>query len=543
MVQDPAEIFNSIYYPKIVTGSNAVQPVPPYYFGEYTGLQQSIIDVLGSTSPTLTVNGNPVSGITYTRPITYHFVYTPIPPNTSSFPFSSGNVGPPIILQTDTLTIPDSQTIAVGSDTWTRVAVLDGGIGAGGNNVLVALRKIAQGQDLAARQSFSGFVNGLGGGYNGYSETVGANTVYRLTTTGVTAGGGSADDAAALATPAGQSFLSAFLQSLGLSSAEVSTLLANQTSTDRSQLGDLQALAGGFDPAATNYQIVSELFLNSFKEFLRTFDFDGLLSGPVTATTGQEDDLFAAGYIRFLTIANSLGSAGGQTIGTGTVRTDTTNNNSQTTWANGFNPNSYLEIYRSFSNNQSATITDPNFQALLGKYYKDMVAENGYFLPSQFLEGWVQRVQLLRSVTQVGIANPLAGNSSEKLDVILTILKLLTDMIDTLQKAASSQFARLKFYANYQQAYTNLIEKIPIMTKEKFGGGDDNAKKDSRDYAQTANNNYTQILQAYRQAISDEAKSFQTTANNSNESVNQQASLIEAILQQLSTILQSVFQK
>jgi hypothetical protein len=536
MAQDPSEIFSSIYYPDPTTSPNAV---PPYFFGEATGLQQSLIDALAASTPTLTFNGNPVPGIFFTQPVTFHYEYAPIAPNTGAYPANPG----PQTVTTDTLSVPGAVVVNVGTNSWTRTTVLDGGIGTGVNSILTALRKIAQGGDLAARESFAGFINGLGGGFNGFSEVVGANTVYHFNLTGVTDSVNVADDAAALATPTGQSWLSAFLQTLGLSTSEISTLLANQTSTDRSQLGDLQALVGGFDASATNYQIVSELFLNSFKEFLRTYDFDGLLSGPISATTGNEDDQFTAGYLRFLTIANSLGTTSGQNIGTGTVRTDTTDNNSQTTWASGFNPNSYLEIYRTFSNNQSAAITDPNFQALLGKYYKDMVADNGYFLPSQFLEGWIQRVQLLRSVTQVGIANPLAGNSSEKLDVIFTILKLLTDMIDTLQKAASAQFARLKFYANYQQAYTNLIEKIPIMTKEKFGGGDDNARKDSRDHAQTANNNYTQILQAYRQAISDEAKSFQTTANNSNESVNQQASLIEAILQELSTILQSVFQK
>lgn len=141
------------------------------------------------------------------------------------------------------------------------------------------------------------------------------------------------------------------------------------------------------------------------------------------------------------------------------------------------------------------------------------------------------------------------------------IFNLLVLMIDALQKAAAAQANRLNFLAAWQKAYTDEMNQIHAFVMNngdggadtdfrRIGGGDfssppvsdsgENATKIRGDL-NTFNTNLTQLMQGNRQVIADDAKALQTSVNQTNDAVQQQTDMATAILQQLSTILSSLY--
>ena len=106
---------------------------------------------------------------------------------------------------------------------------------------------------------------------------------------------------------------------------------------------------------------------------------------------------------------------------------------------------------------------------------------------------------------------------------------------------------------------TNNIVRVPYTNDVNFGNtplginvgpladrddyisdsGEDATK--ARSDMNTLNTNLTQRMQGSRQVVSDDAKALQTSVNQTNDAVQQQTDMATSILQQLSTILTSIF--
>ena len=134
------------------------------------------------------------------------------------------------------------------------------------------------------------------------------------------------------------------------------------------------------------------------------------------------------------------------------------------------------------------------------------------------------------------------------------------EMIDTLQKVSASQAERLTFLSRWQEAYTRQLTDIPTFTVGDGSAIDGGLLKtgevlppntmkdqlsDKEAKARTAVNQKMSALQeksrARRGQISDYAKAMQSNLNQSQDNANQQTDIATAIIQQLSTILASIF--
>ena len=133
------------------------------------------------------------------------------------------------------------------------------------------------------------------------------------------------------------------------------------------------------------------------------------------------------------------------------------------------------------------------------------------------------------------------------------IFGLLVLMVDTLQKAAAAQANRLNFLSQWQKAYTDEMNQIHAFVQGNSDGeadadqgkivldsNDDNSTKIRGDL-NTLNTNLTQQMQGNRQVVADDAQALQSSVNQTNDAVQSQTDMATSILQQLSTILSSLY--
>jgi len=121
--------------------------------------------------------------------------------------------------------------------------------------------------------------------------------------------------------------------------------------------------------------------------------------------------------------------------------------------------------------------------------------------------------------------------------VMNSLFTKLTRMVVSLQQAATAQSARLTLYANWQVLYGNILKQVPTFTP----GGTYLLNTTGVGQANTANSSFITVIQANQQLVANLAKSLQSNVNQTNDQSNSQSSLATAILQQLSTMLSSIF--
>jgi hypothetical protein len=185
------------------------------------------------------------------------------------------------------------------------------------------------------------------------------------------------------------------------------------------------------------------------------------------------------------------------------------------------------------------------FEEVLREFYNDTVASERFFLPSHHLGGWMEKVQQ-RQAVESGTELTIAGTNSGKTIIIMQLLALLVQVIDTLQNVAAAQGERLQFYAGIQRAYTDLIAQVPTLdgqTLDDIGriSDDDKRNRVVAGHFQASAQAVTETLRQYRSIAGDEANQHQTSVNQSNEIVQQQTQLGTTLLQQLSSILTNMF--
>jgi hypothetical protein len=148
------------------------------------------------------------------------------------------------------------------------------------------------------------------------------------------------------------------------------------------------------------------------------------------------------------------------------------------------------------------------------------------------------------------------GNYGNPL-ILNKVFELLVLMIGQLQKTAAAQANRLNILSDWQMAYTNEMNQIHafvsgngdgIQTTE--GGGkffpldsvSDTTQGQIRQSLNTTNSNYTQQMQGLNGVISNDSKALQSNVNQTNDEVQSQTDMATSILQQLQTILTSIYQ-
>ena len=197
---------------------------------------------------------------------------------------------------------------------------------------------------------------------------------------------------------------------------------------------------------------------------------------------------------------------------------------------------------------------NPNFTSFLANYINSVLYPSsgvaGTFLPNENIGDWMKKVQESYSIALNGSAAPVTssvGQSFKKVVIIDQILRLIIQMIGTLQKVAAIQSDRLRILTLQQSAYTSLLTQVPVFTQGDgtvFGRTDLTSKDEAqraRDQANTYNQTLTETIRSRRTTVQDDAKVLQSNINQSNDAANDQASTATALLQTLSTLLGAIF--
>ena len=121
-------------------------------------------------------------------------------------------------------------------------------------------------------------------------------------------------------------------------------------------------------------------------------------------------------------------------------------------------------------------------------------------------------------------------------------------MIGVVETVAAAQSNYLNILSEWQTAYTAKMNNLHTFAQGDgtvVGGTYDSWNTDAataiRNSLNTVNQNYLSKLQANQTTISDQSKSVQSNVNQSSDDANQQASVADSILQEMNTILSSIF--
>lgn len=218
---------------------------------------------------------------------------------------------------------------------------------------------------------------------------------------------------------------------------------------------------------------------------------------------------------------------------------------------------SYQQIFEGYF---GSAATSSAFSTLLTQFYKDELKKtspdgkseaNGYFIPSQALADWYKKVQASFSNATTGTdgltSTSVTTPATKKVIVLDKVFLLLVDMIGSIQRVAAAQANRLNFYSQWQRAYTDEQNQVHYFVEGSDRTGDDKIggttgpSRRGRDALNQQNQIYIQNIQGNQSIVSDDAKALQSNVNQSNDAANQQSSLANSIIQQLSTLVSSIF--
>lgn len=308
-------------------------------------------------------------------------------------------------------------------------------------------------------------------------------------------------------------FAQAFIESINR--------LTNATifSTDWSLLNNSSIITSDF-----NLINPQNLFLKAFNNFLTNISY-ATTGGGLSKSVGADN--FTSFTQQF---ANFFGSVAVIKDSTATYAPSGVNFTGIPT---------YETIYRLYGP------TTPDFATALNQFAAAQTAKNGYFLPSQSFDDWIQTVRQASPTAPI-----LDQNEGNQALILNRLIQLLISMVTTLQGVAVAQSGRLKFTTSFQQAYTALQTQIPVFLK-----GDDNLLGKSMQGSAPAstqatdrntlnasfNSILTDNLRNLRGLQEDKAKQIQTNLNQTNDAVNQQTDLTTSFLQQLNSLLSSIF--
>lgn len=209
----------------------------------------------------------------------------------------------------------------------------------------------------------------------------------------------------------------------------------------------------------------------------------------------------------------------------------------------------YFEVFQAFNLGATSGVGSPAQTALFN--FIDTLANdpNGDGLNfSQDFGAWFTAVKenYIAGINgNPSLNQSMMGPSSAKVAIINRIYALIAAMIQIVQKTTAAQADQLKVLSVLQGEMTNLISAAPILTSSSDGelGDSDTDENQStlRDELNSVITAWTDTIRAQRDFIKSQAQTQQTNVNNSNDAVNQQASMATALIQQQSTLLSAIY--
>lgn len=210
-------------------------------------------------------------------------------------------------------------------------------------------------------------------------------------------------------------------------------------------------------------------------------------------------------------------------------------------------PNNYQSIFNAYLTNPDIN----DFKAQLAAYINSIqYAPNqtsNFVTASSGLAAWFsqQQAKYVQSLTgsPSTTQSSIASGGYDKTQILERILRLIVDMIGTMQKTTAAQSNHLRVLSDNQSAYTDLQGQIKVFLSgdgSTIGGANDKASQARQD-VNAYNQNLTDTIRTRRGVIQDTAKAYQSLLNQSNDAVNQQTNMGTAILQELSTLLAAIY--
>lgn len=159
---------------------------------------------------------------------------------------------------------------------------------------------------------------------------------------------------------------------------------------------------------------------------------------------------------------------------------------------------------------------------------------------------------VLQKANYVDASNDSPGLYGNPL-ILNRVFELLVIMINSLQRVAAAQAGRLNFLTAWQKAYTEKLNQIhafvsnngdntPNFIDVPISDAHDTDSASRRSDLNAKNTSYTQQMQGNNGVISNDAKALQSVINQTNDAVQSQTDIATSILQQMSTILSSIYQ-
>lgn len=317
-------------------------------------------------------------------------------------------------------------------------------------------------------------------------------------------------------------------------------------------------LIGAYGLVDSNNVDLDRQFQAAFASFLRNFPYgsDGKIETLDGATGENSTILFLKTYEKFLHPITSIQSDPlVATLGSSTSTSFT---------ADGISD--YAAIYTFFG----LEITSEAFAKELKDYYAETVNRFGYFHLGQAFDGWITRLWDKFKASRPTSTNTLnigdqvvqstvtsvSSEHSKRVIILDRIFRLLAEIIGSLQSVAAAQAEQINFLSQWQRAFTDMIADVQTFQRNDgtiFGisYNPDNLTDlqqsvqeemtTARGDVNTEQTNRREVLSAWRGIVQDTAKREQTRVNQSQDAVSQQANIATAIIQQLTTILGSIF--
>jgi len=310
---------------------------------------------------------------------------------------------------------------------------------------------------------------------------------------------------------------------------QVQNQLKNAITTDYSN-----AITDPTDPSLiTPQSSVNEQnqALTSFSAFLKQYPYNG--NGdvyPAGSTPQQKLAYFIQSWQQFLNPTVALTTAA----------------------ADQSNPP--LPSYQTYYQIATGDNNPQDFSNALNSFVQAEINKNGYFLPSQDLSAWITQLPTNNEIPYVtptdGGGNPFGiGTNNEnfsKTVIINNIYALISAMLSTTQDVAAAQASRLTVLTQWQKAYSDQIAQLHTFTRVDVAAGGGTGSLADQDTARgslntQSNANWRDTMSTNRSIISNSSKALQSSVNQSNDEVSQQATLATSIITELSTILSAIF--
>lgn len=121
------------------------------------------------------------------------------------------------------------------------------------------------------------------------------------------------------------------------------------------------------------------------------------------------------------------------------------------------------------------------------------------------------------------------------------VINIIIKMINVIQQAAAAQANRINFLTEWQKAYTDRMNQVHTFAVDNGDTFDTSDDSDLINNLNQTNATFTTQETNRRSVISDDAKSLQTSLNQTSDAVNAQSSLATSFLQELSTLLAVIY--